>query len=303
MCQYKWFSIFVFVFVHNVNCENIWPQIAHHPAWTRLDSLDCGFSASDRIIGGLNAALGQFPWLIRLGYSVEGEEDLDWMCGGSLITDLHLITAAHCVQTSGEDFELSVIRVGEYDTETNPDCQLYVCAPPVQDKKIREIKVHPNFNKPAYHNDLAIIVLDSPVKLNDYVLPICLPRAEQLQSLSLGELLMVAGWGKMNMTTEERARILQFVAVPVVDAELCHSFTRGFAVLESEICAGAQKQKDACGGDSGGPLMKIFDTPDGPKTFMMGVVSFGPTICGVRKPGVYTSVPHFLEWILDSIVT
>ncbi|CAH0728369.1 unnamed protein product, partial [Brenthis ino] len=287
--------------MRHVKSENFWLDVANHSAWKRLDDLECGFSATDRIIGGMNAALGQFPWVVRLGYSLQEYNDFDWMCGGALLTDLHLITAAHCVKAE-DDYQLSVIRVGEYDTETNPDCQLHVCAPPVQDRKIRAIRMHPNFDKPPFHNDVAIIEMDKPVELNDYVSPICLPHVEQLQSLTLGELLIVAGWGKMNMSTEERARILQYVSVPVVKSETCSSFVRGFKLLQSEICAGAQQNKDACGGDSGGPLMKIFDTPDGPKTFLMGIVSFGPTICGIRKPGIYTSVPHFLKWVLDNIV-
>ncbi|KAJ8723969.1 hypothetical protein PYW07_007949 [Mythimna separata] len=275
-------------------------ELSKHPAWAKLTA-DCGESAADRIIGGVNAGLGQFPWIARLGY-VEDDE-IDWMCGGALVTDRHVVTAAHCVQKSDYGYVLTTIRVGEHDTRTNPDCELKVCAPAVQDRAIKNISSHPLFNKPAFHNDIAIIELDKPVALNDYVMPICLPRtAEQLANLLVGDQMTVAGWGKMNMTTDERASVLQVVGIPIVAPELCDSFGRGFKLTESEICAGAEHNKDACGGDSGGPLMKIFDTPEGPKSYLVGVVSFGPTICGIKKPGVYASVPHFLKWILDNLV-
>ncbi|XP_045776223.1 CLIP domain-containing serine protease 2-like isoform X3 [Maniola jurtina] len=280
---------------------DLWRKVANHPAWNILDTFECGFSASDRIIGGFNAALGQFPWIVRLGYSLSEEPELEWMCGGALVTDRHVVTAAHCVQPA-DDFTLTTIRVGEHNTETNPDCEMQVCAPPLQDRKIKTIRSHSQFNKPAFHNDLAIIVMDKPVQLNDYVSPICLPREDQLAALRLGELVTVAGWGTMNMTTEQRAKILQYVAVPIVKPETCNIISQSFRVTDTEICAGAQHNKDACGGDSGGPMMKVFDTPDGPKNVLVGVVSFGPTICGIKKPAVYTSVPHFLKWILDNIM-
>ncbi|CAB3249017.1 unnamed protein product [Arctia plantaginis] len=274
--------------------------LASHPAWTKLDKLDCGESAVDRIIGGYNAALGQFPWIARLGY-VEDDE-FDWMCGGALVSDRHVVTAAHCVQKYDYGPVLTKIRVGEHDIRKDPDCELSVCAPPVQDVAVKKIVPHPDFNKPAFHNDLAMIELEKPVTLNNYVAPVCLPRTkEQLQTFNMGEVLTVAGWGKMNMTTEDRADVLQVVAVPVVEPSKCDSFGKGFKLATSEICAGAEHNKDACGGDSGGPMMKIYDTPDGPKHYLVGVVSFGPTICGIKKPGVYVSIAHFIKWILDHV--
>ncbi|CAH1637695.1 unnamed protein product [Spodoptera littoralis] len=276
-------------------------EISKHPVWAKLDAVDCGDSAADRIIGGLNAGLGDFPWIARLGYLEDDE--IDYMCGGALVTDRHVVTAAHCVQKSDYGLVLTTVRLGEHDTRTDPDCELKVCAPAVQDRGIKRIISHPQFNKPAFHNDVAIIELDKPVTLNNYVTPICLPRtAEQLMNFKIGDEMTVAGWGKMNMTTEERAKVLQFVNIPVVAPTMCDSFGKGFKLFESEICAGAEHNKDACGGDSGGPLMKVFDTPEGPKNYLVGVVSFGPTICGIKKPGVYASVAYFLKFILDNLV-
>ncbi|XP_026735241.1 CLIP domain-containing serine protease 2-like isoform X2 [Trichoplusia ni] len=276
-------------------------EIAKHPAWAKLDAVDCGDNARDRIIGGTNAALGEFPWIVRLGYM--DEDELVWLCGGALLTDRHVITAGHCVQKSEYGYDLKTVRVGEYDVRTDPDCELKVCAPAVQDRAVKNITSHPSYDKPPFHNDVAIIELETPITFNDYVAPICLPKTtEQMANVLIGEKMTVAGWGKTNMTTEERGQILQVVSIPVVDPALCDSFGKGYKVAESEICAGTELNKDSCGGDSGGPLMKIFDTPEGPKNYLIGVVSFGPTICGIKKPGVYTSVSHFLKWILDRLV-
>ncbi|CAG9789267.1 unnamed protein product [Diatraea saccharalis] len=285
-----------------VGALNSTSQLSSHPAWQILNSLECGENAADRIIGGTRAALGQFPWIARLGYVLPDDPDIDWMCGGALITDRIVITAAHCIPSEEEEYALKYVRLGEHDIRTDPDCELSICAPAVQDRGIINATIHPSFNIPPFHNDLAILRLDIPVDLNDYVAPICLPQnGEQLAGVKIGEIAQAAGWGKINMTTEERAKILQVVALPIVKPEMCDMFGREFKMQDSEVCAGAQLNKDACGGDSGGPLMKVYDTPDGPKTFLVGVVSFGPTVCGIRKPGVYTSVAYFLQWILDHI--
>ncbi|XP_013171015.1 PREDICTED: serine protease easter-like [Papilio xuthus] len=296
-----WNCVVIIITIVSHTSGDTWQQVASHPSWKKLESFECGFSAADRIIGGLNAALGQFPWILRLGYTLEGEDDLDWMCGGVLVTDRHVVTAAHCVKTADDGIKLVSIRAGEYDTRTDPDCQTGVCAPPLQDRQVKAIRSHASFNKPPFHNDIAIIELDSPLDLNDYVAPICLPQQDQLTDLRIGELVTAAGWGKMNMSTDQRADILQYVSLPVLKPESCGFFGKGFKVEKSEICAGSQRNKDACGGDSGGPLMKIFDTAEGPKSFLVGVVSFGPTVCGIKKPGVYTSIPYFIKWILDNI--
>ncbi|XP_048486115.1 CLIP domain-containing serine protease HP8 isoform X1 [Plutella xylostella] len=272
--------------------------VAQHPAWMLLDAQDCGDSVADRIIGGTNAGLGQFPWIARLGYRSEGlTSGIEWLCGGALITPLHVVTAAHCTKSAGVVLEW--VRLGEHNTLTDPDCQLWTCAPPVQDIAIERVLPHRNFSN--FHQDLAMLVLKTPAVFNDYVAPICLPRPE-LPGPLLGEPLTVAGWGKMNMTTEERATVLQYVQVPLVPPEACDIFGHGFKTSAGEVCAGAVMNKDACGGDSGGPLMKVYDTPEGPKTYLVGVVSFGPTICGIKKPGVYTSVSYYLNWILDKLL-
>ncbi|XP_064292592.1 transmembrane protease serine 9-like [Plodia interpunctella] len=276
-------------------------DLSNHRAWGLLHQFECGDSAADRIIGGANASLGQFPWIARLAYSYP-DSSIDWLCGGAIVTDRYVLTAAHCIGTPEDEHKLEYVRLGEHDVRTDPDCVLDVCAPKVQDVKVKRTIIHPQFNNPEFHNDLAIIELEKPVKLNNYVAPICLPSTpEQTSTLKLGEMVTVAGWGKTNITTQERAKILQTVKIPVLEKKKCSTFGASFTMGDNEICAGAQLNKDACAGDSGGPLMKTFDTVEGPKNFLIGVVSFGPVLCGSVNPGVYTNLAQFMGWILDTI--
>lgn len=77
----------------------------------------------------------------------------------------------------------SMIRLGEHDTRTNPDCQLDVCAPPVQDLMVKQIRSHPQFNKPPFHNDIAIIELSAPVILNGKIVTLDAPFIYRILSL------------------------------------------------------------------------------------------------------------------------
>ncbi|XP_012544501.2 phenoloxidase-activating factor 3 [Bombyx mori] len=287
--------------VSKINTED---PISSHPAWKNLSNSDCGDSAADRIIGGTNANLGQFPWIVRIGYLEDGGNgELLWQCGGALVNEHYVVTAAHCVMSKEEEITPTMIRLGEHNIRNNPDCELSVCAPPVQDIKVKKWRTHPSFNKPAYHNDIAVIELEKPAVLNGYVAPICLPKTmEQRSEFRVGEIMVTAGWGKTNLTTDENADTLQVVTLPIVKPELCNELGKYFKISISEVCAGTERNKDACTGDSGGPLMKVFDTLEGPKNFLVGVVSFGPLMCGNEKPGVYTSISYFLKWILDNIM-
>merc|ERR1712213_139198 len=114
-----------------------------------------------RIVGGQDATLGQYPWLVNLGYQRNGAGETLFKCGGTLIGPRHVVTAAHCVTDLPSGFALAAVRVGEHDLASEQDCQSGVCSPDPQDMKVRKIVFHPSYGKPnAFQNDIAVISLE-----------------------------------------------------------------------------------------------------------------------------------------------
>ncbi|XP_054257943.1 CLIP domain-containing serine protease HP8-like [Macrosteles quadrilineatus] len=268
---------------------------------------ECGQSLADRIIGGINASLGQYPWLARLGYSfgqTKGKSSVDvYECGGAIITDRYILSAAHC-SPEALGIKLVQVRLGEYDTETDPDCVDGVCAPPVQDVDVESHICHPNYNKEDYHNDICLIRLATPIQFNDFVQPICLPIYELFLTNTFETYVMeVAGWGVYNISIRMPHKILQTVKVPIANHWLCElSYSSKAAIHETQFCAGGIIGRDSCSGDSGGPLMRPFSIDAPPKYFLVGIVSFGPKKCAeTDSPGVYTKASDYMKWILDNI--
>ncbi|XP_043223511.1 phenoloxidase-activating factor 3-like [Amphibalanus amphitrite] len=267
--------------------------------------LECGTSDfTIKIVGGVVADLGEFPWVAMLGYERSGAAEVDFNCGGALINERYVLTAAHCVTGLPTEFRLAKLRLGEHDLTTDQDCINGECTGPVQDFTPEEVISHKDYNSPErFWNDIALIRLDRPYDqaLGSAIRPICLPFGSFGKDPLDDKKFVVAGFG-LTEAFGDSSNVMMKVNVPLFDANNCSQvFRRNQAKIgPTQLCAGGARGQDSCSGDSGGPLMAT--TRFGPPYHAVGVVSFGVTRCGTANvPGVYTRVSEYLNWIMDNM--
>ncbi|CAH1954515.1 unnamed protein product [Acanthoscelides obtectus] len=212
----------------------------------------CGFQEVDRIYGGTETAIGEFPWMALLQYQ-DRSGYKKFACGGSLISSRYILTAAHCVVGEIERSvgKLIKVRLGEHDTRQDRDCiQNRVCNEPPLDIDVQSSHAHSsyNYNDNQRYNDIALVRLSEPVRFSNYIRPICLPQPGE--SSSLGHKVTVAGWGKTERT--QRSPVKLKVQIPIADSDTCRNvFSRaGIRLRGTQICAGGERGKDSCTGMS-----------------------------------------------------
>lgn len=245
------------------------------------------------IVGGINATLGEYPHMAALGFWDAEARQVRWQCGGTLISESFILTAAHCLTHSSYG-PVRHVRLGEIDltdeTSTNR-----------QDFQVSFSISHPDYAPPSKYHDIALVEMDREATFNEFVKPACLHRTPNLTPYRTNS-LHVSGWG----TTEFGGRtsdILQYVILDLFSQQECNQlYKRGRALpdgikYEHQLCAGSRKNisQDACQGDSGGPIQvnnfakRLYN--------VVGVTSFGQACGAIGVPGVYTRVSNYVKWI------
>lgn len=208
----------------------------------------CGISVSDKIFGGTKTGLNEFPWTALLGYKI-GNKPVEFHCGGSLINEKYVITAAHCI-----DNRLTTVRLGEWDTSQEIDCDRSLineqhCAPKPVDFKISEKIMHENYRRirSSLDDDIGLIRLEKQVTFNDYIMPVCM--SPEIRSYT-GKVLTVVGFGRSEYTGTKSNDIKLKVEIPAVPNENCDRkyAKNGIKLTSKQICAGGIKGKDSCKG-------------------------------------------------------
>ncbi|CAM4727377.1 hypothetical protein PO909_019202 [Leuciscus waleckii] len=228
------------------------------------------------ITGGKEADAHSRPYMASLQWDGKHE------CGGFLISSQWIMSAAHCFQNgraSGVKAVLGAHSLSDAeDTKQTYDTTVYS---------------HPDFSISNYDNDIALLKLEKPITESYAVKSVKFQREEGADP-KLSDVVETAGWGSLN-NLGGRPDKLQELSITVMSRRDCGRGDYYGSKFTSNMLCAAERRKDTCDGDSGGPLLY--------KDVVVGITSNGGKKCGSsRKPGLYTIISHYTSWI-DSTIT
>ncbi|XP_047629725.1 serine protease 56 isoform X2 [Phacochoerus africanus] len=236
--------------------------------------------AHGRIVGGNAAPPGAWPWLVRL--QLGGQP----LCGGVLVAASWVLTAAHCFAGAQNEL-LWTVTLAEGPRGEK-----------AEEVPVNRILPHPKFDPRTFHNDLALVQLWTPVSPAGAARPVCLPQ--EPQEPPAGTACAIAGWGALFEDGPE-AEAVREARVPLLSPDTCRRALGPGLRPSSMLCAGYLAGGiDSCQGDSGGPLTCSEPGPH-PREVLYGVTSWGDGCGEPGKPGVYTRVAVFKDWLQEQM--
>ncbi|XP_018403933.1 PREDICTED: chymotrypsin-1-like [Cyphomyrmex costatus] len=228
---------------------------------------------SNHIVGGNDAPIGKFPYQVSLRRSERHS------CGGSIINQYTILTAAHCIssyRSNPDSLESLTIHAGT--NLLSEDGAVY---------KAKQAIVHEDFSVIRLVNDIGLLILSTPIEYTKYIQPIPLATTDVAPS---GSSCTLSGWGTLKVGGSVPNK-LQEIELNIYDHARCKE--KQMRLQPSHICTFTKAGEGACNGDSGGPLVW--------NGVQIGIVSFGVP-CAMGWPDVFTKVSFFTEWIQKHIV-
>ncbi|XP_075150086.1 trypsin-1-like [Haematobia irritans] len=224
-----------------------------------------------RIVGGVKINITDAPHQVSL-------QTRGHICGGSIISNQWILTAAHC--TYGRSADELKVRLGS--SVPNKGGELI---------DVEKIVQHEKFNISNVDYDYSLLKLNRTFELDETKQPVQLP--ESMANITDGTDCYVSGWGNTQNIFESREWLRQ-ADVPIFNQEKCSMRYSIFGgITDRMLCAGhARGGKDACQGDSGGPLVTE-------SRLLVGVVSWGFGCARPHYPGIYSRVAYVRDWIQE----
>ncbi|XP_048196328.1 anionic trypsin-2-like [Perognathus longimembris pacificus] len=223
----------------------------------------------DKIVGGYACPRNSLPYQVSLN---NGRAHF---CGGSLISDQWVVSAAHCYRPFIQ------VRLGEHNIKVIEGNEQFIDA--------AKVIPHPGFNRKTADNDIMLIKLSSPASLNSQVATVTLPTS----CAPAGTECIISGWGNILRLGVYKPLLLQCLHAPLLSEAVCEAAYPG-KITGNMVCAGfLEGGKDSCQGDSGGPVVCHGE--------LQGIISWGNGCALKNSPGVYTKVCKYLDWIQDTI--
>ncbi|XP_077290905.1 venom protease-like isoform X1 [Arctopsyche grandis] len=253
----------------------------------RIDT--CQHTVKTLVYGGTAAERNEFPHMAALGYENEEIGRIEWDCGGTLISERWVMTAAHCMYN--RQFSVKYVRLGALNLNS-------------QEGFIYEIvdkKKHPGYSSQSKRNDIALLKINSTVTYSNAILPACIHVGNQVNASRA----MAIGWGMTENGT--KSDVLIKVALDLFTNRVCRKkypgtfFNPGGISEDIQLCYGSKlESKDSCYGDSGGPI-QVYNYRVHCTYTIIGITSKGRS-CGIAgTPGIYTKVSAYVPWI-ESVV-
>uniref|UniRef100_A0A674IVX1 Peptidase S1 domain-containing protein n=1 Tax=Terrapene triunguis TaxID=2587831 RepID=A0A674IVX1_9SAUR len=234
---------------------------------------------SERVVGGLaSAELGDWPWQASL------RQNNIHRCGATLISNTWLLSAAHCFRKANNP-RIWTVTFGS------------LLRPSRMKRFVKAIIVHEKYRYPAHNNDIAVVKLSKGVDFTNTIHRVCLPDPSQIFPYNSDA--VITGWGALS-DDGPSPNVLREATVKLIDSNTCNRREVYDGVITpGMLCAGyLEGGVDACQGDSGGPLV----SPDSRGMwYLVGIVSWGDECAKPNKPGVYTRVTYYRDWITSKI--